>query len=223
GGSEMIAERAREWKEATPNRERKTRRALTSIAMKPIVYLSKPLRQRATFTLVTGKKNSGKSCMLVHEAARVTRGELGDKCKVIWVALGEDTLAMDVRPRMEAAGADCSKIIVLDWRLIMTGDLDELRRIANEEGGVGMIVIDPISGAIPWGVNTNNDGDVRNIISGLKNLAEDVDSLIVGVRHLKKSVSGDVIDNVMGSGDWVNIPRVVLACAKDSEDENIRH
>jgi hypothetical protein len=197
---------------------------LSGVEMKPIVYLSKPLWQRGTFTLVTGKKNSGKSSMLIHEAARLTRGELGEKDLVMWIPLGEDNLAMDVRPRMEAVGADCSKVIVLKWPLVLPRDIAELKRIAAEEGHrVGMIVIDPISGAVPMGANTNLDTDVRKIIEGLNDLAAEIDALIVGVRHLKKSVSGDIIDNVMGSGDWVNVPRVVLACAKDKDDEAIRH
>jgi hypothetical protein len=211
------------YNQAEQNGEPKIRGRLSAVEMKPIVYLSKPLWQRATFTLVTGKKNSGKSCMLIHEAARVTRGELGAKDLVIWIALGEDNLAMDVRPRMEAAGADCSKVIVLKWPLVLPRDVAELKLICEEEARVGMIVIDPISGAVPMGANTNLDTDVRKIIEGLNDLAAEIDALIVGVRHLKKSVSGDIIDNVMGSGDWVNVPRVVLACAKDKDDEAIRH
>jgi AAA domain len=191
--------------------------------MKPIIYLSKPLWQRGSFTLVTGKKNSGKSSMLVHEAARVTRGEFGSKDKVIWIALGEDSFALDVRPRLEAAGADTGKVATPDWRLELPRDIDELKRVALEHGGVGMIVIDPISGAVQAGRNTNLDNDVRATIGRLNNLAEELDSLLVGVRHLRKSARDDVIDAVMGSGDWVNIPRCVIGCAKDNEDENVCH
>jgi hypothetical protein len=202
--------------------EPKTYGRLSAVEMKPIVYLLKPLWQRGAFTVVTGKKNSGKSSMLIHEAARVTRGQLGEKDEVIWIALGEDSLAMDVRPRFEAVGGDCSKVIILNFRLVLPQDIAELKRIVAENPRVGMIVIDPISGAVPKGANTNAE-EVRPLIEGLNQLAEEIDALIVGVRHLRKSISGDLIDNVTGHADWVNVPRVALACAKDKDDESIRH
>jgi BT4734-like, N-terminal domain/AAA domain len=209
---------------AEQNGEAKTYCVLSTVDMKPIVYLDKPLWQRATFTLVTGKKGCGKSTLLYHEAARVTRGELGEKRNVIWISIAEDDYAMDVRPRLEAAGADCSKVIIpKNWQLVLPRDIDVLRRMANEFGGVGMIGIDPVSGAMPAGISSNNDEDVRYVIGPLNPLAGELDSLIVGVRHLKKSISGDIIDNVLGAGAWTAVPRVVLACATDTEDESVTH
>jgi DNA repair protein RadA/Sms len=209
---------------AEQNGEAKTFCVLSTVDMKPIVYLDKPLWQRATFTLVTGKKGCGKSTLLYHEAARVTRGELGEKRNVIWISIAEDDYAMDVRPRLEAAGADCSKVIIpKNWQLVLPRDIDVLRRMANEFGGVGMIGIDPVSGAMAAGLSSNNDEDVRYVIGPLNPLAGELDSLIVGVRHLKKSISGDIIDNVLGAGAWTAVPRVVLACATDTEDESMTH
>ena len=117
---------------AEQNGEAKTYCVLSTVDMKPIVYHDKPLWQRATFTLVTGKKGCGKSTLLYHEAARVTRGELGEKRNVIWISIAEDDYAMDVRPRLEAAGADCSKVIIpKNWQLVLPRDIDVLRRMAK--------------------------------------------------------------------------------------------
>src|SRR5260370_1444416 len=81
-------------------------RPLSDVEMLPIRYVDKPLFQADAFHLVAGKKNAGKGTFLSHVAARVTRGEFGDKKNVIWIAAGEDSLALDVRPRIEAAGGD---------------------------------------------------------------------------------------------------------------------
>ena len=129
------------------------------------------------------KKGCGKSTLLYHEAARLTRGQLGEKRNVIWISIAEDDYAMDVRPRLEAAGADCSKVIIpKNWQLVLPRDIDVLRRMANEFRGVGMIGIDPVSGAMPAGLSSNNDEDVRYVIGPLNPLAGELDSLIVSVR-----------------------------------------
>ena len=120
----------------------------------------RPLWQRATFTLVTRKKGCGKSTLLYHEAARLTRGELGEKRNVIWISIAEDDYAMDVRPRLEAAGADCSKVIIpKNWQLVLPRDIDVLRRMANEFRGAGMIGSSnpEFPASMPAGLSSNND------------------------------------------------------------------
>jgi hypothetical protein len=77
--------------------------------MKPIVYHDKPLWQRATFTLVTGKKAVANPLCSITRPRALHGRELGEKRNVIWISIAEDDYAMDVRPRLEAAGADCSE------------------------------------------------------------------------------------------------------------------
>jgi hypothetical protein len=197
---------------------------LSEIEMVPIVYLDKPLWQRGAFTMLTGKKNSGKSVILYRDAARMTRGELGEKRRVIWISVAEDDYAMDVAPRLKAAGADLSRVTYLKQDLVLPRDVAGLKRLVREKECVGMIVIDPISGTMPRGNrNSNLDTDIRNCIGDLNKFAAELDVLVVGVRHLKKTIVGDAIDNVMGGGDWVYVPRVVLTCAHDKDDPTIRH
>ena len=209
---------------AEQNGEAKTYCVLSTVDMKPIVYLDKPLWQRATFTLVTGKKGCGKSTLLYHEAARLTRGQLGEKRNVIWISIAEDDYAMDVRPRLEAAGADCSKVIIpKNWQLVLPRDIDVLRRMANEFRGVGMIGIDPVSGAMPAGLSSNNDEDVRYVIGPLNPLAGELDSLIVGVRHLKKSISRRYHRQRPRGGGLDGSPACRACLRNRPEDESVTH
>jgi hypothetical protein len=50
------------------------------------------------------------------------------------------------------------------------------------------------------------------------------DCIVAGVRHLtNKEIKGGVLAGVLGSSDWVNVPRVVLALVHDDQEEDLRH
>ena len=198
---------------------------LSSVAMMPIVFIDKPLFQANAFHLLAGKKNAGKGTFLSSVAARFTRGELGEKRNVLWIVAGEDSLGLDVHPRIVAAGGDASRVYCpQDFTPKLPGDVSLIRAWIEQIAGVGLIVIDPVSGTLGVGTNSNRDTDVRAAISPLNDLAGATESLIVGVRHLGKDASErGALEAVLGSVDWVNVPRAVLAMAIDKEDETIRH
>jgi len=198
---------------------------LSEIDTRPIVFLDKPVWQEAAFHLVVGRKNSGKGTYLAGEAARVTRGELGARRNVMWIASGEDSYAIDVRPRIEAAGGVVENVTVLDrGRLVLPDHVNEILYKAKEIGDVGMIIIDPLGGSLRLGKNSNHDSDVRPALACLNDLADRLQCVVAGVRHLtNKEIRGGALAGVLGSSDWVNVPRVVLALVHDDQDEDLRH
>ena len=56
--------------------------------MRSIVFVDKPLLQAAASHLFVGRKGVGKGTLLAEIMARVTRGELGERCNVVWVGSG---------------------------------------------------------------------------------------------------------------------------------------
>ena len=88
-----------------------------------------------------------------------------------------------------------------------------------------MIVIDPIVGVFPRGGprSTSHDLDIRDLLAPLNTLADELDLVLVGVRHLGKDRNLETLDRVLGGVDWVNVPRAVLAIARDDEDDDVRH
>jgi hypothetical protein len=83
-------------------------------------------------------------------------------------------------------------------------------------------VIDPVSGTLASGKSGNGDVDVREALEPLNELADNLDCTIVGVRHLGKDRTRGALSSVLGSVEWVNVPRVVIAIAADDEDDNLR-
>lgn len=202
-----------------------TWKPLSEIEARPIVFADKPIWQSSAFHLLCGRKNSGKGTLLAADAARVTRGEIGEHRHVIWVATGEDSYAIDVRPRIEVAGGDVDNVTVLhQGRLVLPDHVNELLRKAREIGGIGMIVVDPLGGSLGRGRNSNHDSDVRPALACLNDLADRLGCLVVGVRHLtNKEIRGGALAGVLGSSDWVNVPRVVLALIHDDDHDDQRH
>ncbi len=192
---------------------------LSEVNMIPIKFIDKPLFQADAFHMIVGKKNAGKGTFLSHLAARFTRGELGDKKNVIWIAAGEDSLAIDVRPRLEAAGADVTKVYYPQQIPQLPAEAGLLQKMAEDLGDVGLIVLDPISGMVPSKMDSHRDSEVRPVISPLNDIADQLKCVVVGVRHLKKDASGGALSAVLGSVDWGNVPRAVIAIVYDKGDD----
>ena len=80
--------------------------------MKSIRFADRPFFQYGAFHLVVGEKNAGKGTFLSRFAADVTNGEYGEKRSVIWIVAGEDSLSIDVKPRIVAAGGDPTRVTI---------------------------------------------------------------------------------------------------------------
>ncbi len=196
---------------------------LDDVEMRSIVFLDKPLLQADAFHLVVGRKGQGKGTNLSDTAARVTRGELGSKRNVVWIG-SEDSAAIDIKPRIVAAGGDPKRVLIVTSGWIqLPRDIVEISRAMTEFADVGMVVIDPVGNHIS-GKESNSETDVRDAIAPLNQLADEHDAMVFGVRHLsEKECSKGVLAAILGSSAWVQVPRVVLAVARDDQDPSISH
>jgi hypothetical protein len=197
---------------------------LSEVTMRPIVFADKPLLQASAFHLLAGRKGVGKGTWLASIAARVTLGELGEKRRVVWIALGEDSYEIDVLPRIVAADGDPKLVKYLQrGRLRLPDDLPALLRKAREWGDAGLAIIDPLGGGT-GARNTNKDSEVRPAIDPLNEFAALLGCVVIGVRHItNKKIEGGSLAGILGSSDWVNVPRAVLALVHDDTDDELRH
>jgi AAA domain len=134
----------------------------------------------------------------------------------------EDSAEIDLVPRLVAAGADVARCFVIPLHIQLPQDVQGLRALARDIGDVGLLVIDPVANHI-GARNANNDADVRDAISPLNALADDLNCLIVVVRHPGKDRSRGALASILGSTAWVDTPRAVVMIAVDDEDELVRH
>jgi hypothetical protein len=193
----------------------------SDVQMRSIEWLEKPLLQASAFTLVAGPKGVGKGTWLAKTAAKFTRGNYGQPQNVLFVS-SEDSAAIDLVPRLHAAGADLDRVRIVIDHFSLPNDLERLYELAAEVGDVGMLVIDPIGNHL-GGADTDKEGAVRYAISGLNKLADDLHCVVLGVRHVGKARQSGALAAILGSVAWVDLPRSVLVFARDDEDDMVFH
>jgi hypothetical protein len=197
-------------------------RGLDSYETRKVHWLDKPFLQRSAFHLLAGRKGSCKGTFLCGLAGRVTRGDLYNEPKRVLVVTSEDSIELDFRPRLLAAGGDPKLVTIVNGSFRMPADLGWLRETAAKIGNVGLIIIDPIGNHL-GGADTDKEGAVRDAIAPLNPMADELDCMLFGVRHLGKDSSRGALASVLGSTAWADVPRSVILMVADDEDEMLFH
>lgn len=195
---------------------------LDSFEVRPVRWLDAPFLQWSAFQVIAGRKGVCKGTLTAREAARVSTGQLYPSPRRVLVVTSEDSVELDFKPRVLAAGGDPSRISIVKGPFRMPDDLAWLEESARRLEDVGLIVIDPL-GSHLGGKDTDREGLVREAIGPLNDIADRLECLILGVRHLGKDVSRGALSSVLGSTAFVDVPRCVVAMALDDEDPMLVH
>lgn len=201
---------------------RLTLRTLDTYRIRRVEWLDKPQLQRGAFHVLAGRKGVCKGTLLCGVAARVTTGELYGEPKRVLVITSEDSIELDFLPRLVAADGDPRMVEIVHGPFRLPDDIAWLKEEALALTNVGLIVIDPI-GNHTGGKDTNAEGDIRTAIQDLNPLADELDCMIFGVRHLGKDSSRGALASVLGSVAFVDVPRAVILMAADDEDDMLFH
>ncbi|WP_337157956.1 AAA family ATPase [Pseudomonas putida] len=185
--------------------------------------------------ILAGAGGTGKTTLLIGLIATITTGGRwpdGSRCSepgnaLIWSS--EDDPADTLIPRLTAAGADMSRVYIIQGRTNAQGDADPfdpandialLRETANEIGGVSLLMLDPVVSAVKGDMHKAND--VRRALQGVVDFAEQNLCAVVGISHFAKGGAGSSpADRVIGSQAFSALARTVLVAAKQ-EDSDLR-
>src|SRR5262249_46355549 len=143
----------------------------------------------------------------------------------------EDDLEDTVVPRLMAAGADLTRIHFIKMVGLKDGqrmfslvtDIEKLRQKIDEVGNVKLIQIDPVTAYMGVGkVDSYRTGDVRAVLSPLKELAEEKHLAIVGIMHFnKKADVNNAMLRVSDSLAYVAASRHCYAVIEDAEHDRM--
>ena len=250
---------AEDSRQAPPTRVSADSVCLADVPATPIEWLWPGRIAVGKVTLIAGDPGLGKSFVTLDMAARVstgrawplTKGE-GGRGRVEGIASAlppstlrrppspagvvllsaEDDLADTIRPRLEAASADCSRIVAIRAmagndvdgayrRTFDLGrDLSHLTNIVEQMGDCRLVVIDPIS-AYLGRTGENFNAEVRALMGPLADLASRHQLAVVAVTHLRKG-EGAAIYRAMGSIAFVATARSAWMITKDSQQPSRR-
>lgn len=188
-------------------------------------------------TVLDGDPGVGKSTLSVTIAAHISTGRDwpdGSACPKGSVLLlsGEDGLADTVRPRLDAAGGDPSRVHALDAVMLTTPEGDRIERdphlgdigalsSAVREHGISLIVVDVLMAFLPSGTDSHKDQDIRGVLRRLKDLAESSGAAVLLLRHLNKSAGGSPMYRGSGSIGINGAARCAMLVARDPEDTEL--
>ena len=142
----------------------------------------------------------------------------------------EDDLADTIRPRLDVAGAEVSRIMALQAVKVrepetgaerqnafnLVADLPELEKAIRATRDCRLVVIDPIT-AYLGKTDSHRNAEIRALLAPLSELAARCGVALVAVTHLRKG-EGRAMYRAMGSLAFVAAARAVYGVAKDADD-----
>ena len=154
---------------------------VSEVQAKPVQWLWEGRIPYAKVTLLDGEPGTGKSLLAIDLAARVSNGTAmplsrlkpGPAANVV-LFNDDDNLADTIRPRLEAAGADLSRIRCVTGE-ISAADVLEIRP--------ALIIVDPLSVYLSF----ESDPPTRQILKSITNLAKETGAAVLAVQHLPKN------------------------------------
>lgn len=205
---------------------------VSSIKPEPIRWLWQNSLARGKMHIVAGQPGVGKSTLAMKMAATVSAGSRwmdgGVAAKgnvVIWS--GEDDPADTLVPRLEASGADLSRIFFAgeltcgkERRAFDPAkDILALQAAIAAAGGASLIIIDPIVSATS--ADSHKNSETRRGLQPLVDMAAKLDAALLGITHFTKGSEGrSPIDRVTGSVAFGALARVVMVAARQQDDDD---
>ena len=134
----------------------------------------------------------------------------------------EDGLADTVKPRLELAGADCEKILVIDESDKSLSMADERLEEALAKTGAKVLILDPIQAYLGGGMDMNRANEARDMTKKLGALAEKYQCAILLIGHMNKASGNKAAYRGMGSIDFFAVARSVLLVGRIEGEPDLR-
>ncbi|MGR6521804.1 AAA family ATPase [Rhodococcus erythropolis] len=173
-------------------------------------------------TLLAGREKIGKSTLAVWIAAQASTGGFeGDPVNVLYVST-EDSPALTIKPRIQAAMGDDSRIGYLQvtydgedstGTLSLPRDLDLFEDLVSREH-FELVVFDAATSVMGAEIDGYSDRAVRSCWEAVSRSAQRHGYSVVGLVHFGKASSDDAGRLILGSIAWSQVARSIIAAAQ---------
>ena len=201
----------------------------SDVTAMPVNWLWQPYIAIGKITLLQGDPGCGKSSMMMNLIAELSKGgsapdgrAFGIPQRIIYQC-SEDGAKDTIKPRLLAAGADCSNIAFIDEEVYSGLTLDDERiREAITEWRPRLLVIDPIQSYIGNDSDLQIAGKARKLMRRIGMWASTYNCAVVLIGHFSKKEGAKDLYRGLGSIDVVAAARSVIQVEKSPEDEDVR-
>ena len=201
---------------------------MSDVQSQTVDWLWYPFIPYGKLTIIQGDPGDGKTTLILNIAARLSKGEgLDNDMKVtepvnIIYQTAEDGLGDTIKPRLLAAGADCSKVLVIDDREQPLTMLDIRLEEAIIQTKARLVVLDPIQGFLGSDVDMHRANEIRPVMKRVAVLAEKYQCAIILIGHMNKNSNGKSSYRGLGSIDFQAAARSVLIVGRIKEEPETR-
>ena len=178
-------------------------------------------------TVIQGDPGNGKTSMILAIAAAVTKGAplpenaaLAEPTNVIFQT-AEDGLGDTIKPRLLQAGANCSRVIVIDESEKELFLSDARIEEALLQTDAKLFILDPLQAYLGADVDMHRANEVRPVLKKISVLAEKTGCAIVVVGHLNKGTNQSQYRG-LGSIDIQAAARSVLTVGRIKGNQYMR-
>lgn len=200
---------------------------MEDIKCENVEWLWYPFVPYGKITIIQGDPGEGKTTLVLQMIAKLTRGETiinsetKEPINVIYQT-AEDGLSDTIKPRLVAANADCSKVLVIDDKETPLTMLDVRLEKAISETGARLVVLDPIQGFLGADVDMHRANEIRPVMKHIAEIAEKYRCAIILVGHMNKCNMGKSAYRGLGSIDFQAAARSVLIVGRIKNEPEIR-
>ncbi len=200
---------------------------MDDIEPETVDWLWQPYIPKGKVTLLEGDPGVGKSWVGMAIATAVSLGkglpkqEPGEPGNTL-LASAEDGLSDTIRPRLDAMGADVSRVVAIDGALTLDDAGFILLEVYISIVKPALLIIDPLVAYLGAAVDIHRANETRSVMARLAKLAETHQLAILAVRHLTKGGAAKPIYRGLGSIDFTAACRSVLLAGCDPENQQSR-
>ena len=211
---------------------------MEQVEVEKIDWLLYPFIPFGKVTIVQGDPGEGKTTMVLQIIAKLTKGEavlpsgsdesaLEEKTMVlepvnVIYQTAEDGLGDTIKPRLLSAGADCSRVMVIDDNDQALTMMDARLEEAIIQTKARLVVLDPIQGFLGADVDMHRANEIRPLMKRVAVLAEKYHCAIILIGHMNKNSNGKSSYRGLGSIDFQAAARSVLIVGRIKDEPEIR-
>lgn len=211
---------------------------MEQVEVEKIDWLLYPFIPFGKVTIVQGDPGEGKTTMVLQIIAKLTKGEAVlpsgsdepaleaktvdlEPVNVIYQT-AEDGLGDTIKPRLLSAGADCSRVMVIDDNDQALTMMDARLEEAIIKTKARLVVLDPIQGFLGAAVDMHRANEIRPLMKRVAVLAEKFHCAIILIGHMNKNSNGKSSYRGLGSIDFQAAARSVLIVGRIKDEPEIR-